>query len=100
MWSPEQISAIGDIIGRPVSHEWIYQHVSGDKVQGGKLYKLLRQGKRRYRKGYGKKRSPIPDAVSIEQRPAWLMNAAGLGTGKLTWFWVSKALEHRYAGRT
>ncbi|NJD00535.1 IS30 family transposase, partial [Candidatus Erwinia dacicola] len=36
----------------------------------GKLYKLLRQGKRRYRKGYGKKRSPIPDAVSIEQRPA------------------------------
>ncbi|NJD84741.1 IS30 family transposase [Candidatus Erwinia dacicola] len=36
LWSPEQISAIGDIIGRPVSHEWIYQHVSGDKVQGGK----------------------------------------------------------------
>ncbi|XYX40260.1 IS30 family transposase [Candidatus Erwinia dacicola] len=70
LWSPEQISAIGDIIGRPVSHEWIYQHVSGDKVQGEKLYKLLRQGKRRYRKGYGKKRSPIPDAVSIEQRPA------------------------------
>ncbi|XYX40205.1 IS30 family transposase [Candidatus Erwinia dacicola] len=70
LWSPEQISAVGDIIGRPVSHEWIYQHVSGDKVQGEKLYKLLRQGKRRYRKGYGKKRSPIPDAVSIEQRPA------------------------------
>ncbi|NJD00231.1 IS30 family transposase, partial [Candidatus Erwinia dacicola] len=22
LWSPEQISAIGDIIGRPVSHEW------------------------------------------------------------------------------
>ncbi|NJD85309.1 IS30 family transposase [Candidatus Erwinia dacicola] len=40
------------------------------KLTGRKLYKLLRQGKRRYRKGYGKKRSPIPDAVSIEQRPA------------------------------
>ncbi|XYX39790.1 IS30 family transposase [Candidatus Erwinia dacicola] len=79
LWSPEQISAIGDIIGRPVSHEWIYQHVSGDKVQGGKLYKLLRQGKRRYRKGYGKKRSPIPDAVSIEQRPALVDERSRIG---------------------
>ncbi len=70
LWSPEQISAVGHIIGRPVSHEWIYQHVTCDKAEGGELYKLLRQGKRRYRKGYGKKRSPIPDAVSIEQRPA------------------------------
>lgn len=69
LWSPEQISAIGDIIGRPVSHEWIYQHVASDKGFGGDLYTFLRQGKRRYRKGYGKKRSPIPDAVSIEQRP-------------------------------
>ncbi|NJD86173.1 IS30 family transposase, partial [Candidatus Erwinia dacicola] len=79
LWSPEQISAVGDIIGRPVSHEWIYQHVSGDKVQGGKLYKLLRQGKRRYRKGYGKKRSPIPDAVSIEQRPAVVDERSRIG---------------------
>ncbi|NJD86278.1 IS30 family transposase [Candidatus Erwinia dacicola] len=73
------MSAIGDIIGRPVSHEWIYQHVSGDKVQGGKLYKLLRQGKCRYRKGYGKKRSPIPDAVSIEQRPAMVDERSRVG---------------------
>ncbi|XYX41445.1 IS30 family transposase [Candidatus Erwinia dacicola] len=79
LWSPEQISAIGDIIGRPVSHEWIYQHVSGDKVQGGKLYKLLRQGKRRYRKGYGKKRSLIPDAISIEQRPAVVDERSRIG---------------------
>ncbi|MGE0969598.1 IS30 family transposase [Klebsiella sp. WOUb02] len=70
LWSPEQISAVGRIIGMPVSHEWIYQHVQADKASGGELYRLLRQGKRRYRKGYGKKRSPIPDAVSIEQRPA------------------------------
>ncbi|WP_172731885.1 helix-turn-helix domain-containing protein [Pluralibacter gergoviae] len=32
LWSPEQTSAIGDIIGRPVSHGWIYQHVTSDKV--------------------------------------------------------------------
>lgn len=44
LWSPEQISAVGDIIGRPVSHEWIYQHVTSDKTQGGELYRLLRQG--------------------------------------------------------
>lgn len=37
---------------------------------GGELYRNLRQDKRRYRKGYGNKRSPIPDAVSIEQHPA------------------------------
>lgn len=69
-WSPEQISAVGKRIGAPVSHEWIYQHVQADKAAGGELYKHLRQGKRRYRKGCGQKRGRIPDAVSIEQRPA------------------------------
>ncbi|EAB8478836.1 IS30 family transposase [Salmonella enterica subsp. enterica serovar Java] len=69
-WSPEQISAVGKRIGAPVSHEWIYQHVQADKAAGGELYKHLRQGKRRYRIGYGQKRGRIPDAVSIEQRPA------------------------------
>ncbi|NJD85479.1 IS30 family transposase, partial [Candidatus Erwinia dacicola] len=79
LWSPEQISAVGDIIGRPVSHEWIYQHVSGDKVQGGKLYKLLRQGKRRYRyrKGYGKKEVRYLTPYLSSRDPPWLMNAAG-----------------------
>ena len=79
LWSPEQISAVGDIIGRPVSHEWVYQHVTSDKTQGGELYWLLRQGKRRYRKGYGKKRSPVPDTVSIEQRPAVVDASTRLG---------------------
>lgn len=69
-WSPEQISAVCKRIGKPVSHEWIYPYIYADKARGGELYKHLRQGKRRYRKGYGKKRSPIPDAVSIEQHPA------------------------------
>lgn len=34
------------------------------------MYKHLRQGKQRYRKGYGAKRSPILGVVSIEQRLA------------------------------
>lgn len=78
-WSPEQISAVGKRIGVPVSHEWIYQHVQADKAAGGELYKHLRQGKRRYRKGYGQKRSRIPDAVSIELRPAVVDERSRLG---------------------
>jgi IS30 family transposase len=34
-----------------VSHEWIYRHVAADRVRGGKLYKALRQGHKRYRRG-------------------------------------------------
>jgi IS30 family transposase len=78
-WSPEQISAICKRIGSPVSHEWIYQHIQADKSSGGELYKHLRQGKRRYRKGYGTKRCRIPDAISIEQRPAVVDERIRLG---------------------
>lgn len=83
-WSPEQISAVDKRIGIPVSHEWIYQHVQADKAAGGELYKHLRQGKRRYRKGYGQKRGRIPDAVSIEQRSAVVDERDRLG------YWVGK----------
>jgi transposase, IS30 family len=69
-WSPEQISAVAKELDLSVSHEWIYQHVTADKARGGDLYTHLRQGKRRYRKGYGQKRGGIPDAISIELRPA------------------------------
>lgn len=78
-WSPEQISAICKRIGSPVSHEWIYQHIQADKANGGELYKHLRQGKRRHRKGYGTKRGRIPDAVSIEQRPSVVDERSRLG---------------------
>lgn len=78
-WSPEQISAIGEFIGLTVSHEWIYQHIYADKRSGGELYKHLRQGKRRYRKGYGQKRGRIPDAVSIELRPSVVDERSRLG---------------------
>ena len=78
-WSPEQISGVAQLIDLPVSHEWVYQYVYADKARGGELYKHLRQGKRCYRRGGGKKRSPIPDAVSIELRPAIVDERGRLG---------------------
>jgi transposase, IS30 family len=78
-WSPEQISAVATVIGLTVSHEWIYRYVAADKARGGEFYTHLRQGKRRYRKGYGQKRGRIPDAVSIELRPAIVDERSRLG---------------------
>lgn len=78
-WSPEQISAVAVVIGLSVSHEWIYQYIYTDKRHGGELYKHLRQGKRRYRKGYGQKRGRIPDSVSIELRPSVVDERSRLG---------------------
>ncbi|EWH04350.1 integrase [Pseudoalteromonas lipolytica SCSIO 04301] len=69
-WSPEQIAGVSKIIGHPVSHEWIYGYIQKDKLSGGKLYKHLRQGHRRYRKGSRSKRVIIPNRVGIEHRPA------------------------------
>lgn len=69
-WSPEQISAVSSRVDMPVSHEWIYQHVANDKAHGGKLYKSLRQGHKRYRKGKNSKRCVIPEPVSIDERPS------------------------------
>ncbi len=67
---PEQISAVGKQIGLMVSHEWIYRHVAADKARGGQLYRHLRQGHKRYRKGASSLRSPIKEARSIDERPA------------------------------
>ncbi|ROQ21974.1 IS30 family transposase [Gallaecimonas pentaromativorans] len=69
-WSPEQISQLSHRISRPVSHEWIYRHVAADKARGGKLYKALRQGHKRYRKGRHPKRAVIAERRSIEECPA------------------------------
>ena len=69
-WSPEQVSSVASGIGHAVSHEWIYQFVAQDKMNGGKLYKHLRQGHKRYRKGKGTKRCVIPNPVSIDDRTA------------------------------
>ena len=69
-WSPEQIAGVGKIIGHSVSHEWIYGYIQRDKLRGGKLFKQLRHGHRKYRKGSRAKRVIIPNRVGIECRPA------------------------------
>ena len=68
-WSPEQIAGVGKAIGHSVCHEWIYGIVQRDKLRGGKLFKQLRHGNRKYRKGSRAKRVIIPNRVGIEQRP-------------------------------
>lgn len=78
-WSPEQISHVGAMIGLSLSHEWIYQYVAQDKANGGKLYKNLRQGHKRYRKGKHNKRSPILNAISIDERPEVVETRERLG---------------------
>ena len=78
-WSPEQISAIATRIGHSVSHEWIYRYVARDKASGGQLYRRLRQGHRRYRKGVHSKRSPILEACSIDERPTVVDSRERLG---------------------
>ena len=69
-WSPEQIAGVGKLAGYSVSHEWIYAHVQHDKLRCGKLFKQLRRGRRKYRKGSRAKRVIIPNRVGIEHRPA------------------------------
>jgi transposase, IS30 family len=71
-WSPEQISGCIKSDGKDmVSHETIYKYVYEDKMQGGELYKNLRQAHRKRhkrRKSY-KTRGIIKDRVSIDKRP-------------------------------
>ncbi len=68
-WSPEQISNVLTRAGAKVSHEWIYRFVARNKRQGGKLFRHLRQGHKRYRRGKKEKAPAIKNAVSIDERP-------------------------------
>ena len=68
-WSPEQISGVGELAGYNVSHQWIYELIYEDKRAGGKLFKQLRHGHRKYKKGGSGKRTIIPNRVGIEHRP-------------------------------
>lgn len=52
-----------------MSHEWIYRHIARDKQQGGKLFRHLRQGHKRYRQGKEEKAPAINNAISIDERP-------------------------------
>ena len=50
-----------------------------DKANGGTLYRHLRQGHKRYRKGKNSKRSVIPNPVSIDERPAIVNERSRVG---------------------
>ncbi len=68
-WSPEQVSNVLKNCGVPVSHQWIYQYIHDDKRNKGTLYRHLRQGRKRYRKGQRTKAEVIKNKVSIDDRP-------------------------------
>lgn len=78
-WSPEQISNVLTRAGARVSHEWIYRHVARDKRQGGKLFRHLRQGHKRYRRGKKEKAPAIKNAISIDERPEIVDNRERIG---------------------
>ena len=69
--SPEQISLALKRIGKKVSHETIYRYLAEDRKAGGSLFKNLRiNGKRRYRRRAGTRRSKIPNRKGVDERPA------------------------------
>ncbi|MBL4679711.1 MAG: IS30 family transposase [Pseudomonadales bacterium] len=80
-WSPEQIGwRLYEEQRVCISHEWIYQYIYRDKLEGGELYTHLRCQKKR-RKRYGKydKRGKIVARVGIEDRPAIVETKTRLG---------------------
>jgi IS30 family transposase len=84
-WSPEQIATwLRQEAKLWVSHEWIYQHVFADKQAGGTLYRHLRcQKQRKKRYGVYSRRGRIPQAISIEQRPAIVESRRRFGDWEL-----------------
>lgn len=84
-WSPEQISLwLNDVDNAFISHEWIYQYILQDKINGGDLYRHLRcQKKRRKRYGSYSRRGHLIDRVSIDKRPAIVDKRARIGDWEL-----------------
>lgn len=69
--SPEHSSLAMKRTLQSVSHETIYSYIRSDRAQEGSLYLEQRiNGKRRYRRRAGNRRSKIPNRVCIERRPA------------------------------
>ena len=78
--SPEQISIALKRLGKFVSHETIYAYIAKDKKAGGSLFKELRiNGKRRYRRRAGTRRSKIPNRKGLDERPAIVDKRARYG---------------------
>lgn len=68
-WSPEQIVGYcKEHNYAMVSVERIYQYIRLDKKLGGDLYKFCRHQLKKRARPVGK-RTPIPDRISIDQRP-------------------------------
>ena len=69
--SPEQISIGLKRLNQNVSYETIYSFIIADRQGGGDLFRELRiNGKRRYRRRAGNRRSKIPNRQGLESRPA------------------------------
>lgn len=84
--APEQITGrleidYPDNLQMRVSPLTIYSWIQRDKKDGGKLYKLLRQGHRKRRKKHGSqdKRGQIPDKRPISERPKAVDNREDIG---------------------
>lgn len=69
-WSSGQKPGQGKIIDHKVSHEWIYACAQRDKQKGGKLYKKLRYGRRKYSRGSRAKCIILQNRVGLEYRLA------------------------------
>ena len=71
-WSPVEIRGrLAQEGQRPISHEWIDQHVYRDQQAGGTWYRSLRcQRQRRKRYGCPERRGQLKNRVSIDARPA------------------------------
>lgn len=80
-WSPEQVrERLVEEDQRPISHEWIYQYLSRDKLAGGTLYRSLRcQRQRRKRYGRPERRGQLKHRVSIDRRPAMVERRSRIG---------------------
>lgn len=68
-WSPEQISGEFKGQGIHISHETIYQIIRKDKALGGNLYTHCRHKLKHRKRSIVGKKSPIPDRLSIHERP-------------------------------
>lgn len=95
-WSPEQIACREELEGREfVSHQWIYEALERDRLEGGQLYRKLWRRRRRGRKrNRGKKASSqrIPNRVSISERPGVVERRERYGD------WESDLIEGKGGG--
>ena len=82
-WSPEQIAGFISRMNAPVrvSHQWIYDLIYRDRLEGGKLWSYCRHRNNRGRKRRAKDAGlgEIPNRVRIEYRPKEIESRAALG---------------------